>query len=108
MLKKDILITYRNYLATLQYHQEYGDKYGDTQELIEMYERKLNMKEPYRWNYTIRIKTKEGTFEYEEDDVLEAVKLVEQHPNYEEFYLQHKNNAPRLTKTPRIQRLNKK
>lgn len=50
------------------------------------------MKEPYRWDYTIRIKTKEGTFEYEKDDVLEAVKLAEQHPDYEELYLQHKQH----------------
>ena len=48
------------------------------------------MKEPYRWDYTIRIKTKEGTFEYERDDALEAVKLAEQHPDYEEFYMQKK------------------
>ena len=48
------------------------------------------MKEQYRWDYTIRVKTKEGTFEYEKDNVLEAVKVVEQHPDYEEFYMQHK------------------
>ena len=41
---KDTLEMYRNYLATLQYHQEYGDRYGDTQELIEMYEEKLQIK----------------------------------------------------------------
>ena len=55
-----------------------------------MYERKLDMKEPYRWNYTIKIKTKEGLFEYEKENVLEAVKLAEQHPDYEEFYMQQK------------------
>lgn len=48
------------------------------------------MKQPYNWDYTIRVKTKEGTFEYEKDNVLEAVKVVEQHPDYEEFYMQHK------------------
>lgn len=42
------------------------------------------MKEPYRWNYNIKIKTKEGTFEYE--DKLENVdKILEKHPNYEEI-----------------------
>ena len=36
------------------------------------------MKEPYRWNYLIRIKTKEGTYEYE--DKLENIeKLVDEH-----------------------------
>lgn len=48
------------------------------------------MNQPYNWDYTIRVKTKEGTFEYEKDNVLEAVKVVEQHPDYEEFYMQHK------------------
>lgn len=44
MSKKDILKTYRNYLATLIYNREYGTKYGDTPELIEMYERRLKIK----------------------------------------------------------------
>ena len=48
------------------------------------------MKEPYIWDYTIRIKTKEGSFEYEEENVLDAVKLAEQYPDYEEFYMQRK------------------
>ena len=48
------------------------------------------MKQPYNWDYTIRVKTKEGTFEYEKDNVLDAVKVAEQHPDYEEFYMQHK------------------
>lgn len=48
------------------------------------------MKQSYNWDYTIRVKTKEGTFEYEKDNVLEAVKVVEQHPDYEEFYMQKK------------------
>lgn len=63
------------------------------------------MKEPYRWDYTIRIKTKDGTFEYEKDNVLEAVKMAEQHPDYEELYVQHKKQ---LTKTRRMNRQIKK
>lgn len=47
------------------------------------------MKQPYNWDYTIRIKTKEGTFEYEEDNILEAVKKAEQY-DYDELYLTHK------------------
>lgn len=36
------------------------------------------MKEQYRWNYQIRIKTKEGTYEYE--DKLENIeKIVDEH-----------------------------
>ena len=93
MTTKEQLELYRNYLATLYYHQEYGDKYGDTQELIEMYERKLNMKEPYKWNYNIKVKTKEGTYEYE--DKLENLdSILERHPNYEE--VEAKQRKPKM------------
>ena len=37
----DLLKTYRNYLFSLQTRAEYGDKYGDTDELIKIYEKKL-------------------------------------------------------------------
>ena len=37
----DLLMLYRNYLFLLQTREEYGDKYGDTLELKEMYEKKL-------------------------------------------------------------------
>jgi len=47
------------------------------------------MKQPYNWDYTIRVKTKEGTFEYEEQDILKAVKKAEQY-DYDELYLTHK------------------
>ena len=33
------LQTYRNYLSTLAARKEYGDKYGDTEEIVEMYEK---------------------------------------------------------------------
>lgn len=36
------------------------------------------MKEDYRWNYQIRIKTKEGTYEYE-DEQENIGKLAEKH-----------------------------
>ena len=48
MKNKDKLTLYRNYLATLEYHKEYGDKYGDTKELIEIYERKLELKNEHK------------------------------------------------------------
>ena len=44
MTTKDKLTLYRNYLATLEYNKEYGNKYGDTKELIEIYEKKLEIK----------------------------------------------------------------
>lgn len=37
----DLLILYRNYLSSLQIREEMGEQYGDTQELIQMYEEKL-------------------------------------------------------------------
>ena len=39
----DLLMLYRNYLFLLQTREEYGDKYGDTLELKEMYEKKLGL-----------------------------------------------------------------
>jgi hypothetical protein len=41
---KDLLTLYRNYLFAIQERQEYGDKYGDTDELMQMYEEKLKIK----------------------------------------------------------------
>ena len=38
---KDKLVAYRNYLFSLQAREEFGDKYGDTDELLTMYEKKL-------------------------------------------------------------------
>ena len=40
------LQTYRNYLATLITRQEYGDRYGDTDEIVKMYENQLGKDEP--------------------------------------------------------------
>lgn len=40
---KDLLILYRLYLFAIQEREEYGDKYGDTDELIKMYEKKLKI-----------------------------------------------------------------
>jgi len=37
----DLYITYRNYLYALQEREEFGDKYGDTKEIIEIYEKEL-------------------------------------------------------------------
>ena len=43
------------------------------------------MKEDYRWNYQIRIKTKEGTFEYEKEDLDNIDLLLEKHKDYQEL-----------------------
>lgn len=43
------------------------------------------MKEQYKWNYNIKIKTKEGTYEYEKEDLSNIDLLLEKHPEYEEI-----------------------
>lgn len=90
---KDQLELYRNYLATLQYHQEYGDKYGDTEELIKIYEEKLNMKEPYNWNYQIKIKTKDGEYVYEKETLDNLDMLLEKHKDYVELKAERKEKV---------------
>ena len=55
------------------------------------------MKEQYRWNYQIRIKTKEGTYEYE--DKLENIgKLVEEHQKEEDVELRADKVKKRVKK----------
>lgn len=39
--QNNLLEFYRNYLYTLQENREYGDKYGDTDEMIKLYEEEL-------------------------------------------------------------------
>ena len=43
-MEKSLLELYRNYLFALQEREEYGDKYGDTDEIIKQYEEKLKIK----------------------------------------------------------------
>lgn len=43
------------------------------------------MKQPYNWDYTIRVKTKEGTFEYEKETLDNLDLLLEKHKDYEEL-----------------------
>ena len=43
------------------------------------------MKEQYKWNYNIKIKTKEGTYEYEKESLDNIDLLLEKHKDYEEL-----------------------
>ena len=56
------------------------------------------MKDQYRWNYNIKIKTKDGTYEYEQPlDKLEE--LLQKHKGYEEVQAtKPKSNTKRLVK----------
>jgi len=42
---KDTLQMYMNYLYSLRERQEYGNQYGDTDEIINMYEKDLGIKQ---------------------------------------------------------------
>ena len=55
------------------------------------------MKEDYKWDYTIRIKTKEGTYEYEKEDLQDIDLLLEKHPDYKSIEATHKKEK-RLVK----------
>lgn len=48
------------------------------------------MKEDYRWNYNIKIKTKDGEFEYEKETLENLELLLQKHPNYESVEAVHK------------------
>ena len=50
----DLLILYKNYLYALQERKEFGTIYGDTDELIEMYEEKLKIKKKENKNDKIK------------------------------------------------------
>ena len=58
------------------------------------------MKEPYRWNYTIRIKTKDGTYEYEKETLDNIDMILAKHPSYEEVQATH--NKPKTLCKKRI------
>lgn len=51
------------------------------------------MKEQYKWDYTIKIKTKTGAFEYEKQTLENIDLLLEKHPDYEEFIAEHKEEG---------------
>ena len=46
------------------------------------------MKDKYRWNYNIKIKTKEGTYEYENEDIRNIDVILNEHPDREEIRLE--------------------
>ena len=50
MKVKDLLMLYRNYLFAIREREEFGDKYGDTEEIIKEYEKKLKIKKDNRLN----------------------------------------------------------
>lgn len=41
-MKENIIETYLNYLYAVRMHEEYGDLYGDTDDIIKYYENKIN------------------------------------------------------------------
>lgn len=55
-MKRDLLRLYQNYLYALREKQLYGDKYGDTDEIIKMYEDILEIKQNKNEIYKIKSK----------------------------------------------------
>jgi len=47
------------------------------------------MKEPYRWNYSIKIKTKDGEYTYEKETLDNIDLLLVKHPDYTEVDAKH-------------------
>lgn len=41
-MKENIIEIYLNYLHVVRMHEEYGDLYGDTDDIIKYYENKIN------------------------------------------------------------------
>lgn len=56
------------------------------------------MKEQYRWNYTIKIKTKEGTYEYEKETLDNIDLLLEKHKDYEEVQATYNKSKVKVKK----------
>lgn len=56
------------------------------------------MKEQYRWNYTIKIKTKDGTYEYEKEDLSNIDLLLEKHKDYEEVQATYNKSKVKVKK----------
>ena len=54
--------------------------------------------EDYKWNYNIKIKTKEGTYEYEKQSLENLDLLLEKHPDYEEIKAEHKDQVKKKVK----------
>ena len=57
-MKGDLLRLYQNYLYALREKQLYGDKYGDTDEIIKMYEDILGIKSNKNEDEICKIKSK--------------------------------------------------
>ena len=43
-MKQDLMQLYKLYLFALKEREQYGDKYGDTDKIMEMYEKELKNK----------------------------------------------------------------
>lgn len=56
------------------------------------------MKEQYKWNYNIKIKTKEGTYEYEKEDLSNIDLLLEKHKDYEEVQATYNKSKVKVKK----------
>ena len=64
---KDTLQMYMNYLYSLRERQEHGEQYGDTKEIINMYEKDLGIKKE---------ETVQDNFEEVSTDIIKAISQI--------------------------------
>ena len=63
------------------------------------------MDEQYKWNYKIKVKTKDGEYHYERETLEKIDDILEKHPNYDMVHAVHtkklvkERNNGRTTKT---------
>ena len=63
------------------------------------------MNEQYKWNYDIKVRTKEGEYHYERETLEKIDDILEKHPDYDVVHAVHtkklvkeRNNGRRFTK----------
>ena len=59
----------------------------------------LVVKEPYIWDYKISVKTKDGTFVHEHEQIENIEQILAQHPGYTEVTAKKNEQPKKLVKT---------
>lgn len=65
------------------------------------------MKEPYIWNYNIKVKTQDGEYEYERETLEKIDDIIEKHPNYEMIHAVHTKKLVKERNNARLGNKNK-
>lgn len=65
------------------------------------------MKEPYIWNYNIKVKTQDGEYEYERETLEKIDDILEKHPDYEMIHAVHTKKLVKERNNARLGNKNK-